>query len=172
MSLAGDHQQVAGPQLGDRGGDGLAPVRDVARPLASGQDLAADARYQSLDKRLANIDALYADVSRLLTTRTSAQWLEALDAAHIPAMPVYDPDELPENAHLLAGKFWEMRDDPELGRLRFPGPAALFSGTPGGFRRLPPRLGEHSVEILAAAGYGEGDIDAMLAAGVTHQHAI
>jgi crotonobetainyl-CoA:carnitine CoA-transferase CaiB-like acyl-CoA transferase len=85
-------------------------------------------------------------------------------------MPVHDPDALPEDAHLAAGNFWEMRDDPELGQLRFPGPSAVFSASPGAFRRLPPRLGEHSVEILGEAGYGQGDIDAMLAAGVTHQH--
>ncbi len=138
--------------------------------LAARPDLAADPRYQSLDKRLANIDALYADVSKLLTTRTSAQWLEALDAANIPAMPVHDPDERPEDAHLVAQNFWQIRDDPELGRLRFPGPSALFSATPGALRRLPPRLGENSVEILVEAGYGEGDIDAMLAAGATYQH--
>ena len=138
--------------------------------LAGRPELAADPRYQSLDKRLANIDTLYADVSKILTQRTSAQWLEALDAVDIPAMPVHDPDALPEDAHLVAGNFWEIRDDPELGRLRFSGPAALFSGTPAVFRCLPPRLGEHSVEILAEVGYGEGDIDAMRAVGATHQH--
>jgi crotonobetainyl-CoA:carnitine CoA-transferase CaiB-like acyl-CoA transferase len=138
--------------------------------LAERPDLAADPRYQSMNKRLANIDALYADVSAILAMRTSAQWLEVLDAANIPAMPVHDPDELCEDAHLLAGGFWALRDDPELGQLRFPGPAAHFSATPGGLRRLPPRLGEHSVEVLAEAGYGEGDIDAMLTAGATHQH--
>ena len=138
--------------------------------LAERPDLAADPRYQSMNQRLTNIDALYADVSKVLTTRTSAQWLEALDAANIPAMPVQDPDALPEDAHLLAGDFWDMVEDPELGQLRFPGPSAVFSASPGAFRRLPPRLGEHSVQILAQAGYGEGDIDAMLSAGATYQH--
>jgi crotonobetainyl-CoA:carnitine CoA-transferase CaiB-like acyl-CoA transferase len=138
--------------------------------LAGRPELAADPRYRSLDRRLANIDALYADVSMMLTARTSAEWLQALDAANIPAMPVHDPDALPEDAHLAAGNFWELREDPELGRLRFPGLPARFSATPGALRRLPPRLGEHSVEILAEAGYSEGDIEAMLDTGATRQH--
>jgi len=138
--------------------------------LAGHAELASDPRYSSLDKRLENIDALYADVSRLLSERTSAEWLDTLDAANIPAMPVQDSDDLPEDVHLAAGDFWQLRQDPELGVLRFPGPATLFSETPGGLRRLPPRLGEHSVEILAEAGYAREDIDAMLAAGASYQH--
>lgn len=138
--------------------------------LAERPDLAGDPRYASMDRRLANIDALYADLSAVLITRTSAEWLDALDAANIPAMPVHDPDELPDDEHLVDGHFWDLRDDAELGRLRFPGPSAAFSRTPGGLHRLPPRLGEHSVEILSEAGYGAEDIDAMLAAGAAHQH--
>ncbi len=80
--------------------------RAIARLGLRYQDLAGDPRYQFLDNRLANIDALYADVSKLLAARTSAEWLEACDAANIPAMPVHDPDELPENAHLAAENFW------------------------------------------------------------------
>jgi crotonobetainyl-CoA:carnitine CoA-transferase CaiB-like acyl-CoA transferase len=138
--------------------------------LAERPDLAVDPRYQSMNKRLMNIDALYADVSDVLAKRTSAQWLQALDAANIPAMPVHDPDALPEDAHLVAEEFWELRNDPELGQLRFPGPSAHFSATPGEFRRLPPRLGEHSVAVLSEAGYREEEIDGMLAAGATHQY--
>jgi len=140
--------------------------------IAGEPALAHDPRYLTMDKRLANIDALYAEVSRLLATRTSIDWLDALDAANIPAMPVNDPDVLPEDPHLADGDFWALRDDPVLGTLRFPGPGALFSATPGRLGRLPPRLGEHSVQILTEAGYRGEQIEAMLDAGATYQNDI
>jgi crotonobetainyl-CoA:carnitine CoA-transferase CaiB-like acyl-CoA transferase len=44
---------------------------------------------------------------------------------------------------------------------------ASYSKTPGAIRRLPPRLGEHSVEILREAGLGAAEIDALLTSGAT-----
>ena len=42
-----------------------------------------------------------------------------------------------------------------------------FSKTPPEIRRLPPRLGEHSVEVLEEDGFTRTEIDAMLASGAT-----
>ena len=42
---------------------------------------------------------------------------------------------------------------------------AAYSKTPASIRRLPPRLGEHSVEILREAGLDAAEIDALLASG-------
>jgi crotonobetainyl-CoA:carnitine CoA-transferase CaiB-like acyl-CoA transferase len=42
-----------------------------------------------------------------------------------------------------------------------------FSRTEPEVRRLPPRLGEHSVEILAEAGLSQREIEALVAAGAT-----
>lgn len=49
---------------------------------------------------------------------------------------------------------------------RFP---YTFSETPADVRRLQPRLGEHSVEVLREAGLAQADIDAMIASGATLQ---
>ena len=42
-----------------------------------------------------------------------------------------------------------------------------FSKTPPEIQRLPPRLGEHSVEVLEEEGFTRSEIDAMLASGAT-----
>ena len=44
---------------------------------------------------------------------------------------------------------------------------ATYSKTPGDIRRLQPRLGEHSVEVLREAGFTGAEIDAMLKTGAT-----
>ena len=57
--------------------------------------------------------------------------------------------------------------DAELARLRAPIGLPIGSKTPPEIKRLQPRLGEHSVEILKEAGYGAAEIDAMLKSGAT-----
>ncbi len=135
--------------------------------VAGRPELSHDPRFHDLESRHANIDALYELLGALLATRSTGDWLDDLDAANVPAMAVLTGDDLIDDEHLKAVDFWQFAHDPELGRLRMPGIAAQFSATPGRIRRLPPRLGEHSAEVLAEAGYGDAQIAEMAAAGVT-----
>ena len=41
---------------------------------------------------------------------------------------------------------------------------ARFSASPAGIHKLPPRLGEHTCEVLREAGFSDDEIDAMLKA--------
>ncbi|MBM3218393.1 MAG: CoA transferase [Candidatus Rokubacteria bacterium] len=135
--------------------------------IAGRQDLADDPRYATLGSRLQHIEFLYEEIGRIAPARTNAEWLAALDANNIPAMIVNSLESLLTDPHLEATGFWQLVDHPSEGKMRLPGIPAHYGTTPASIRRLPPRLGEHSVEILREAGLAAGEIDALLASGAT-----
>ncbi len=110
--------------------------------------LAADPRVADPSQRSRNINMLYAELARILATRTTAEWLELLKDADIPMAPVRTPDELLADPHLAAVDFFREVDHPSEGRMRTLGIPVRFSRTPGSVRSLPPRLDEHHDEIL------------------------
>ncbi|MOA22650.1 Bile acid-CoA hydrolase [compost metagenome] len=69
--------------------------------------------------------------------------------------------------HLVATDFIRHVDHPSEGPLRTPAPLGHYQGTPTSLRRPAPRLGEHSREVLAQAGYDDARIDALVARGIT-----
>ena len=115
-------------------------------------ELASDPRFVGIAARTENIGALYTILAEVLRTRTTAEWLEALDALEIPCGPVKSLDELIEDPHLVATGFFT-RIEPKDGgpALRFPGVPVLFDGERPPVR-MPPRLGEHTEEVLLEAG--------------------
>jgi crotonobetainyl-CoA:carnitine CoA-transferase CaiB-like acyl-CoA transferase len=133
--------------------------------LAGRQDLLDDPRYTTLASRLKHIEGLYAELGKIALTRTNAEWLAELDRRNIPAMSVNTLESLLRDPHLEAIGFWQIVEHPTEGTMRLPGIPAAYSRTPGAIRRLPPRLGEHSVEILREAGLGPAEIEALLRSG-------
>jgi crotonobetainyl-CoA:carnitine CoA-transferase CaiB-like acyl-CoA transferase len=134
--------------------------------LAGRPDLIADPRFRDLAARLANIDEVYREVGEVAKTRTTAEWLELL-GDRVPVMIVNSLEQLLADPQLEATGFWRFVDHPSEGRLRLPGIPTRFSATPGAIRRPPPRLGEHSVEILREAGLTDDEVGALLASGAT-----
>jgi crotonobetainyl-CoA:carnitine CoA-transferase CaiB-like acyl-CoA transferase len=135
--------------------------------IAGRPDLLDDPRFKTLSTRLRHIELLYEELGKIATTRTSAEWLAELDRHNIPGMVVNSLESLLRDPHLEATGFWQVVEHPTEGTMRLPGIPAAYSRTPASIRRLPPRLGEHSVEILREAGLGQGEIDALLASGAT-----
>jgi crotonobetainyl-CoA:carnitine CoA-transferase CaiB-like acyl-CoA transferase len=113
--------------------------------------LANDPRVSDASKRSQNINALYAELARIVATRTTAEWVALLKDADIPMTPVRTPDDLLKDPHLAKVGFFREVDHPSEGRMRTLGIPVTFSRTPGEVRRLPPRLNEHRDEILKEA---------------------
>jgi len=131
--------------------------------------LAADPRFATLGARQAAIDTVYAEIARVMPERSTADWLARLEAVNVPATPVQSLDDLLSHEQLTAIGFWHLADHPTEGQLRMPGLPTSFSESPGSIRRLPPRLGEHSREVLREAGYLDAQIDRLVEAGVTRE---
>ncbi|MGG5807647.1 CaiB/BaiF CoA transferase family protein [Falsiroseomonas sp. CW058] len=120
--------------------------------IAGRPDLAADPDFATLAGRQKDPQALWRSVAALLPARTSAEWLEVLLAADIPAAAVNDLEDLLDDPQLAATGFWEMHAHPTEGMLRLPASPLHLAATPPAIRRLPPRLGEHTAEVLREFG--------------------
>ncbi len=135
--------------------------------IAGRKDLLDDPRFKTLGSRLRHIDFLYGELAAIALTRTNAEWLAELDRHNIPGMTVNSLETLLRDPHLEATGFWQLVEHPSEGAMRLPGIPAVYGKTPADIRRLPPRLGEHSLEVLREAGLGAEEIEALLATGAT-----
>ncbi len=130
-------------------------------------DLLEDKRFTTLSDRVQNIDDTYEETAKTMATRTTNEWLDIFDKTSVPINVVNTLDGLIDDPHLNAVNFWEIVDHPTEGRIRMMGFPVNFSATPADVRRLPPRLGENSIEILREANLSQAEIDAMLESGAT-----
>ena len=130
-------------------------------------DLLEDERFTTLADRVQNIDDTYEETAKTMATRTTKDWLDIFDKTSVPINVVNTLEELVDDPHLNAVNFWKVVDHPTEGRIRMTGFPVNFSATPADVRRLPPRLGENSIEILREANLSQAEIDAMLESGAT-----
>jgi formyl-CoA transferase len=131
------------------------------------EDLAADPRLGSGSKRFAHRRELAERIEKVTATRTTAEWFRALREAGVPCGRINTYADVFADPHLAERGIFVDLPDPGLGKLRSIGSPLHLSKTPPRLERTGPRLGEHSREVLAEAGLGASEIDALFAAGVT-----
>jgi len=121
-------------------------------------ELADDPRFATMGERTRNINALYSIVADQIGLRTTGEWRARLDAADIPNGPMNRLQDLPADPYLRETGFFQRYEHPSEGPLITTAIPQRFSQTPGSIRLPPPRLGEHTREILQSAGYDDTDI--------------
>jgi crotonobetainyl-CoA:carnitine CoA-transferase CaiB-like acyl-CoA transferase len=125
-----------------------------------------DPAYATAEARSANRAELNAAIDEVTKTRPMAAWIDALNAAGVPAGPINTIDRVfadPQVRHL--GLARDMVST-ERGATQVVGQPVRLERTPSVIERPPPTLGEHNQEILADLGYDEAAIADLEARGV------
>jgi len=123
--------------------------------------LAADPRFVDIAARTRNIAELYRITGEIVAARDTAHWLALCAELEIPAAKMNRLDDLERDPHLQAVGFFEELADEAGNHYRFTrNPVRLSdSEVPPA---LPPRLGEHTREVLAEAGLSADAIDRLV----------
>lgn len=117
--------------------------------------------------RVRDTEAFNALLNPIFASNTTEHWLDVLADAGVPAAAIRNLDEAasdPQNAYRLS-----LTDSPAPsgdGTVRVVSAGHVAEPAPPVVQRPPPRLGEHSREVLAELGYDAAEIDAFAADGV------
>jgi crotonobetainyl-CoA:carnitine CoA-transferase CaiB-like acyl-CoA transferase len=124
-----------------------------------------DPRFSSTAGLVANATARLEMMAEVLATRTTGEWLEALDREDVPCGPVLTRDRIHEHAQVRANGILVEDEHPVAGRMRQPRPAERLDATPSAISRPAPMLGQHSDEVLREAGFAAEEIASLRGAG-------
>lgn len=141
--------------------------RAFYQAIGKAEEFDADERISTHAARARHYDIAYARLAEILKTRSTAEWTALCEANEIPCQKVHSLEDVLEDPHLHEVGFFQEIQHPTEGTIRHMRPAARWSSAEIGLRRMPPRTGENSLEILREAGFTETEIKHLLQTGAT-----
>jgi crotonobetainyl-CoA:carnitine CoA-transferase CaiB-like acyl-CoA transferase len=124
-------------------------------------DLSQHPDYATQTARFRNRPALMRLLGEIFRDRTSADWLQVLEANRVPAGPIYKVDEVFADEQVKHLGIAVPAHHPTRGDIRIVGQPLALSRTPAGIATMTPNAGEHTDEVLREAGYSDTEIVAL-----------
>lgn len=129
------------------------------------EDVRDDERFADSTARHGRREELAALIEERTTTRTTDELVAALEDVGVPCAPIADYGQVFADEHLAARDFFWDAPHPEAGTVRQVGSPMRFSRTPVARGQAGPVLGADTRAALRSAGYGDDEIDALVASG-------
>jgi crotonobetainyl-CoA:carnitine CoA-transferase CaiB-like acyl-CoA transferase len=141
---------------------GLPENRWPASCQAMGRpDIETDPKYEQYWDRMANLQDLYGILDAIFVTKTSADWMEALQAADCICAEVAGYKDIVVDPQARANEYIVEVDHPTQGRIPVVGAPWRFSETPAEVAPAAPELGQHTEEVLQELDYSWEQIAAL-----------
>ena len=135
---------------------------------AFGQEhLLADERFATNPNRVANRDLVTQTLTPLMKTKTTTEWVEALEALKIGCGPINALKDVFADPHVKARNMTLEMDHGSGATVTVIANPVKLSATPPTYRSAPPVLGEHTDAVLSGIlGMSAAEIDALRAKGI------
>jgi formyl-CoA transferase/CoA:oxalate CoA-transferase len=127
------------------------------------ENIMDDPKFATNAKRVENRKELIPILSKIIETKTGAEWLKLLEDAGIPAGPIYTLDKLFSDPQVLHRKMMVELTHPKAGKIKVTGVPVKLSEAPGEITAPPPLLGQHNKEVLKDLGYSAEEIEKLIA---------
>jgi crotonobetainyl-CoA:carnitine CoA-transferase CaiB-like acyl-CoA transferase len=127
------------------------------------EEVLADPRFNDYGRAASSIGRYATEVKplweRAFANRSRDDLIELIKSVGGDAVPIMDYPALLAHPQVAALEILDAIDHPTAGRLKMIRPVARFSETPNSIRLPPPLLGQHTAEVLRAAGFSTPEID-------------